>query len=397
MKRSILISGASLAGPVLAYWLNRYGFETTIVERSALLRTGGNGVDVRGLAVEVVKKMGLWPSIQSRAIDINGMLFVNGNDRQLSRINIKAMQSKSQSEEVEIYRGELAALLYGLTRNETEYRFGNTIRAIEQSEDGVSVSFETGATKKFDLLIGADGIHSNVRNLAFGPESDYLKFKDHYFAFASVDPSLGVQGWLTGYNTPGKFAGVSRSNNRPGAKAYFAFRQEKELVYDYRDLDQQKQLVKNAFAGMGWKVPQLLEQALADKDFYFDSLSQVVMPCWSSGRVALVGDAAYCASPVTGAGASLSIVGAYRLAGELYRSQGDYKQAYINYEQGYRKTVEKSQSELFTSLLVPKTRLGVWMRNTLTRLPVMGAMASMERKLNAKKMPELIEYVQAGV
>src|ERR1700722_19625423 len=121
MKCKILISGAGLAGPLLAYWLNKYGFETTLVERSNQLRTGGNGVDIRGLAVDVVRKTGLWPAIKPRAIDMNGMLFVNENGRPLSRINIKAMQSKNKSEEVEIYRGELSALLYSLTRDNTEY------------------------------------------------------------------------------------------------------------------------------------------------------------------------------------------------------------------------------------------------------------------------------------
>jgi 2-polyprenyl-6-methoxyphenol hydroxylase-like FAD-dependent oxidoreductase len=392
MKCKILISGAGLAGPLLAYWLNKYGFETTIVERSNQLRTGGNGVDIRGLAVDVVKKTGLWPIIKSRAIDMNGMVFVNENGKPLSRINIKAMQSKNKSEEVEIYRGELSELLYTLTKDHTEYIFGDSIRQIEQTTAGAAVMFEKAKGRTFDLVIGADGIHSNVRNLVFGPEPDYLNYKNHYYAFSSVDSSLGVKGWLTGYNTPGKFAGISMSNNMPGAKVYFAFRQNDQLIYDYRDTEQQKLLLKNAFSGMGWKVPELLEQALSNEEFYFDCLSQVVMPSWSKGRVALVGDAAFCASPVTGAGATLSIVGAYELAGKLHQAKGDYAAAFKNYEQGYRKVVEKSQSELFTGLLVPKTRLGIWTRNTLSKLPIMGALASMERKLNSKNNPVLTNY-----
>lgn len=158
-------------------------------------------------------------------------------------------------------------------------------------------------------------------------------------------------------------------------------------------MEQQKQLVNNAFAGMGWKVQEMLECALADKDFYFDCLSQIVMPSWSLGRVALVGDAAFCASPVTGAGATLSVVGAYQLAGELYKAKGNYEAAFKNFDQGYRKIVEKNQSQLFIGMLAPKSWLGIWARNTLVNLPIMGVLASMERKLNTKKDPILTNYL----
>lgn len=392
INKKVLISGASIAGLTVAFWLKRHGFDITVVERAPALRMGGNGVDVRGIAVEVVKRMGIWPQIKAVAVDINGMSFVNAQNRSVSRINMKAIQRKSKSEEAEILRGDLASILYRATENDAEYIFGDSIQSLQQDAKGVNVSFEHGAPRSFDLVIGADGIHSNVRRLAFGPESRFLKYKEHYFAFADTDPSLGEKGWMSLYNVPGKVAGVYRANNQSGAKAYFAFRQITPLQYDYANIEQQKRILIETYAGMGWQVPELLAAASTDPHFYFDSLSQVVMPSWSSGRVVLVGDAAFCASPATGAGATLSLVGAYRLAGELSAAHGDYEAGFRHYEAEYRKTVERSQSQLFTGLLVPRTSLGIWGRNVLTNLPIMGVLAGMERRLGPLKAERLPDY-----
>jgi 2-polyprenyl-6-methoxyphenol hydroxylase-like FAD-dependent oxidoreductase len=391
-KPRILISGASIAGPTLAYWLARYAFQATVIERAPALRMGGNGVDIRGLATEVVKRMGIWSQIQAAAVDINGMSFVNSRNVSVSRMNMKALQRRIESDEVEILRGDLASILYDVTKHDVEYVFGDSIESLEQDAEGVTVTFENGSPRRFDLVIGADGIHSNVRQLAFGPESQFLRYKGYYFAFANADPSLGEQGWISLYNVPGKVAGVYRASNQTGAKAYFAFQQSQPLSYDYKDLEQQKRLLLEAFADVGGRVPELLAAATADPNFYFDTLSQVVMPSWSSGRVAVVGDAAYCASPVTGAGASLSLVGAYRLAGELSAANGNHQLGFSRYENGYRKPVERSQSQLFTGLLVPSSRIGIWARNTLTRLPIMGALAGMERMLTPPKSEQLPDY-----
>ncbi len=221
---------------------------------------------------------------------------------------------------------------------------GIAYKALEQTNDGVTVCFEGGATRQFDLVIGADGMHSTVRRLAFGPESQFIRYMEHYFAFANADPALGE----------------NRSGNHAGAKAYFAFRQREPLTYDYRDVEQQKRLLNEAFAGMPWRVPELLDSALADPDFYFDALSQVRMPSWSSGRIALV----------AGAGAMLALIGAYRLAGKLGATGGDHQVAFRRYEEGYREMVERTQSQLFIGLLVPKSHTGIWARNTLAQLPL---------------------------
>lgn len=283
MNERILISGASIAGQTLAYWLARHGFRPTVVERAPGLRAGGNGVDVREQAIQVAERMGIMPRIRAAATDITGMAFVNAADRRLARIDMQAIQRKHATGEVEIMRGDLTAILHEVTENDVEDVFGDSIRTLEQTGDGVAVSFEHGPARRFDLVVGADGLHSTVRQLAFGPESRFLKHKGHYFAFAKADPALGEKRWITAYNEPGRMAGVYRSGNHTGAKVNFMFRRPEPLTCDHRDIEQQKRLLSEAFGDVSsWRVPELLAGALADPDFYFDALSQVRMPSWSS-------------------------------------------------------------------------------------------------------------------
>ncbi len=387
MNEQILISGASIAGPTLAFWLARYGYQPTVIERAPGLRAGGNGVDVRGQAIEVAERMEIMPQIRAAAADVIGMSFVDAADRSVARIDLQAIQRKHVSGEVEIMRGDLARILYEATKRDVTYIFGDSIQTLEQDDDGVTVTFEYSDSRRFDLVIGADGIHSTVRELAFGPESQFVRHLGHYGAFADADPALGEDRWVTLYNEPGKMAGVYRSGNHAGAKATFLFRRREPLTYDYRDVEHHKRLLSDAFAGMSWRVPQLLAGALADPDFGFDALSQVRMASWSSGRVALVGDAAYCASPVSGAGATLALVGAYRLAWELVAATGDHQVAFRHYEEGHRHVVKRVQSNLFTGLVAPKSRTGIRARNTMARLPLLGAMAGLERRLQPKTEP----------
>jgi 2-polyprenyl-6-methoxyphenol hydroxylase-like FAD-dependent oxidoreductase len=388
MNERILISGASIAGPTAAFWLARHGFSVTVVERAPRLRTGGNGVDVRGEAVEVAERMGIMGRIRAVATDVIGTSFVNSANRSVARIDMQAIQRKYGSGEAEIMRGDLAAILHEETKDDVEYVFDDSIRTLRQDDDGVSVTFERGATRRFDLVIGADGLHSAVRRLAFGPEEQFVRYMRHYFAFAKADPALGPDRWMTIYNQPGKMAGVYRSGNHSGAKAYLMFHHPEPLTYNYRDIEQHKQLLREAYADVtSWHVPQLLAGALADPELYFDPLSQVHMPSWSSGRVTLIGDAAHCASPVSGAGAMLGIIGAYRLAGELAAANGDHRAAFARYEEGHRPLIERSQSNLFTGLVAPKSRAGIWGRNTMARLPLAGVMAGLERRLQPKTEP----------
>jgi 2-polyprenyl-6-methoxyphenol hydroxylase-like FAD-dependent oxidoreductase len=385
MNERILISGASIAGLTTAHWLARYGFRPTIVERAPALRAGGNGVDVRAHATEVVERMGLMPRVRAVAADVQGMKFVDADDRAIARVDTTG------SSELEIMRGELVAFLREST--DVEYLFDDSIRHLRQDDDGVDVSFDRADARRFDLVIGADGMHSTVRRLAFGPEANYLRHKQHYFAFADADATLGENRWMTMYNVPGKMAGIYRSGNHPQAKAYFAFRSG-PLAYDHRDVAQHKRLLRDAFAGdTSWRVRELLAVALADPDFYFDALSQVHMESWSTGRIALVGDAAWCASPASGAGAELALVGAYRLAGELAAAGGEHRVAYPRYDRSHRDLVNrKQQIGLNVRLMIPQTAAGKWIRDTIARLPVLRAASAMERLGQARRSRTLPTY-----
>jgi 2-polyprenyl-6-methoxyphenol hydroxylase-like FAD-dependent oxidoreductase len=385
MNERILISGASIAGLTTAHWLARYGFRPTIVERAPALRAGGNGVDVRAHATEVVERMGLMPRVRAVAADVQGMKFVDADDRAIARVDTTG------SSELEIMRGELVAFLREST--DVEYLFDDSIRHLRQDDDGVDVSFDRADARRFDLVIGADGMHSTVRRLAFGPEANYLRHKQHYFAFADADATLGENRWMTMYNVPGKMAGIYRSGNHPQAKAYFAFRSG-PLAYDHRDVAQHKRLLRDAFAGdTSWRVRELLAAALADPDFYFDALSQVHMESWSTGRIALVGDAAWCASPASGAGAELALVGAYRLAGELAAAGGEHRVAYPRYDRSHRDLVNrKQQIGLNVRLMIPQTAAGKWIRDTIARLPVLRAASAMERLGQARRSRTLPTY-----
>ncbi|MFE9319953.1 FAD-dependent monooxygenase [Nocardia sp. NPDC052278] len=389
----ILISGAGIAGQVSAYWLARHGFRPTVVERAPRLRTGGQGVDVRDQAIEVAEKMGIMARVRDSAADVAGMRFVRADGRDLARIDMQGIKDKNGSTEAEIMRGDLVQILHDITAENVEYIFGDSIRGLEQDDDGVTVTFEHTPTRRFDLVIGADGLHSAVRRLAFGPESEFVRHMDHYFAFGNTDSTLGPDRWMTVFNTPGRFAGIYRSGNHAQAKAYLMFRSPRRDI-DPRDQEAARALLATEFSGENaWHIPALLESVLADPDAYIDTLGQVRMNSWSIGRIALVGDAAYCASPVSGAGAELALIGAYRLAGELATASGDHHIGFHCYEQAQRPLVErKQQIGPNLRLMAPKSRVGIAVRNIITRLPLLESMAGMERIMAPKATEQLPDY-----
>jgi 2-polyprenyl-6-methoxyphenol hydroxylase-like FAD-dependent oxidoreductase len=391
MNERILISGASIAGLTLAHWLGRHGFRPVIVERAAALRTGGNGVDVRGQAVQVTERMGIMSRVRALTADVLGIKFVDAADRAVARVDMRDLDPTS----VEIMRGDLVALLREVTG--AEILFGDSIRSLEQDDNGVTVTFEKAPAGRFDLVVGADGLHSHVRRLAFGPEEEFIRHKDHYFAFADADAALGEDRWVTMFSTPGRMAGIYRSGNHAQAKAYLAFRSA-PLDYDHRDPSAHKQLVSDVFADQtSWRTRELLDSALADPSFYFDACAQVHMTSWSTGRVVLVGDAAWCSSPASGAGAELALVGAYRLAGELAAAGGDHQLAFTRYDAALRPLVAaRQQIGLNLRLMLPRTEVGRRVRNILVRLPLLNAATAVERRVQARNARPLPEYAPLG-
>ena len=367
---TIIISGGGIAGPALAYWLRRYGFHPTVVERAPGPRSGGHAVDLRGAAREVVDRMGILDDIRRAHTGTRGLAYVDVANRRLASMSADLLgDSGGAIAELEILRGDLVDILYQATRDDVEYLFDDAITELAQGDDGVNVTFQRGQPRRFDLVVGADGLHSGVRALAFGPESAFVRHLGAYVASFTTSNHLDLDGWELLYSVPGKTAGIYPMAQGTRTTALFFFASS-PLVYDRRDPGQQKQLLAEAFAGQGWEVPRLLAAMWQAPDFYFDSVSQVRLDRWSAGRVALVGDAAYGPSPMAGVGTSLALVGAYVLAGELAAAAGDHHAAFAAYEGELREYVRKGQGLAKGNAvgLLPRSPNQIRMRNLFIRM-----------------------------
>jgi 2-polyprenyl-6-methoxyphenol hydroxylase-like FAD-dependent oxidoreductase len=314
---TVVINGAGIAGPALAFWLTRNGYRAIVAEIGSGIRPGGQTVDLRGAGGDVVERMGLIEAMRARALEQRGAAWVRSDGSRRAEMPVTAFDGNGLVSKLEILRGDLVDVLYQATRDSTEYRFGTSVSAVQPVEDGVEVTFSDETVVRADLVVGADGPPSAVRRLAFGPEEQFVKPIGGYNAWFSAPDRVGLDGWFLIYQAPGGLNASMRPSHDPSiAKAGLAFQSE-PLTYNRHDLDEQRQILARRFAGAGWECDALLTAAQQADDFYFDSFAQVHMPSWSSGRVTLVGDAGYCASPLSGMGTSLALVGAYVLAGEL--------------------------------------------------------------------------------
>ncbi|MET9293999.1 FAD-dependent monooxygenase [Streptomyces sp. NPDC003077] len=374
----MLISGASVAGPALAYWLRRYGFRTTVVEVAPALRGGGFAVDFRGAVHrEVLERMGILDEIRRHATGGLPVRFIDASGRQVA-----GLPPEFAGGEVEVLRSELARLLYehslgtdGETADEwgpaTEYVFGDSIASLSETEQGVDVTFERGAPRTFDLVVGADGLHSTVRRLAFGPEERFVSHLGYYVAgWELPDGAADFRGPSMAYNEPGLFASAGSTALDPDTTQAFCLFASEELAYDRRNTEQHKQLIAQAFSGGGWRTAELMASLRDAHDLYFDSISRVDVECWSTGRVVLIGDAAYGAT-LGGMGTGSAIVGAYVLAGELARAEGDHRTAFTRYEQEIRDYVTGCQEggQHVGAFLAPTTQEAIDQRNAMLNDP----------------------------
>ena len=358
--RKALISGAGIAGATAAYWLAKAGFQVTVVEQARNMRSSGSPVDVRGPAVEVAERMGVMARIRDADTCVRDMVFVNARGHMVSRVDMRT--TWAEPGDVELPRGQLAAILREAVPDDVEFQFGNSVKALTQDADGVTAEFLSGPAGRFDLVLGADGAHSGVRALAFGPDADYVKHLGVYVATLPLDGETGTD--LVMYNTPGRAVAIHPAGGHPGAA--FMFRAPQIARFDHRDLDQHKRLLTAAYAGAGWRVPELLDRVRAADDLYFDSVSRIQVPTWSRGRIGLVGDAASCVS-LFGDGSSLAMTGAYTLADSL---NGDIPAGLRTYEERHRpqRAAKENSVAYATRLLIPATSAGIAVRNLAIRL-----------------------------
>ncbi|AEM86151.1 FAD-dependent monooxygenase [Streptomyces violaceusniger] len=367
-KRTVLISGASISGPALAYWLHRSGCAVTVVEKAGALRAGGYPIDIRGTATEVVRRMGILPRLRDAHIDSRRCIFLDADGSEVASLNPSAVAGGVEGQDLEVRRGDLAASLYALVRDDVEFLFGDSIDTLDQSGQGVDVTFHSGQRRTFDLVVGADGMHSHTRESLFGPEEQFHRYLGYCFAIFTMPNTFGLSREVVMWNTPGKAAALYAVGDNDEVHAFLNFHQPEPPLDALRNPDAQRDLVATVFAGAGWEVPGMVNALRDADDLFFDTAGQIRMPHWSSGRVALVGDAAYAPSFLTGQGSSLALVGAYMLANAL-ATHRDHTAAFAAYERDVREFVAVNQALVDTggATLFPTTAQALEQRNTRLR------------------------------
>ncbi|GLX05613.1 FAD-dependent monooxygenase [Microbispora sp. NBRC 16548] len=339
---NVLVSGAGVAGITLASWLRRHGFAPTVVERAPGLRAGGQAIDIRGVALEVAGRTGVLDEARRLRTGHRGMSVYDGEGNEIMRSEEMTYSSgRLDNDDIELLREDLTRLLYERTRGEVTFLFGDSITALEQDEQGVLARFEHAEPRRYDLVVGADGLHSTVRRLAFGPEREFVHHLGTYLAVFSMDNFLGLEDWQVWMQDGERGYGVFPVRGNTELRITLGFQSE---PLDHHDPARLRAAVAEAFAGAGGETPRLLKGMEEASDFYCDSMAQIHLDRWSSERIALVGDAAYCPSPLSGQGTSLALVGAYVLAAELAAAGGAHEAAFAGYERRMRPFVALNQA-----------------------------------------------------
>lgn len=380
--RNVLISGAGIAGPALAHWLHHHGIEATVVERAPAPRSGGYAIDVRGAALDVAERMGVLDAIVGHRTEMAAARFVDARGRR--RAGFAASQTAGEGRSHELLRGDLVRILHEPTTAYTEYLYDDSVTEVTQGPDRVRVGFEHAEPREFDLVVGADGLHSHTRRLAFGPESPYRRFLNGHVSIFTIPNHLELDREVRLYNSPGRLVAMYHTPRARGAKALLLYRSEEEAGTDRLPAREQMRHLRETFAGAGWATDRILAEMEHARDFYFDSVTQIRMDSWSRGRVTLLGDAGYCPSPMSGQGTSLALVGAYVLARELAGHE-HHAAALSAYEGRMRPFVDANQAIADTGMdfLAPRTRMGITARDLAVRAaPLLSRLGSFDTKLS---------------
>ena len=366
---SVLVSGAGIAGPTLVFWLKAAGFQPTLVEHAPALRTGGYVIDFWGLGYDVARHMSLVSEIDCIGYHVREMRIVNARGERIAGLGANVLRELTGGRFVTVGRSNLSRLLFEKIKNDTEVIFGDEVVGLQQQPDCVQVEFKHGKQRQFDLVIGADGLHSTIRRLAFGSQDRFEKQLGYIVAAFEVsgyrprDDDVYVT-----YCEPRRMLGRFALNG-DRTLFLFVFATDTDARSEILHLAAQKAILRTSFGDLPWETPRILAELDRAADLYFDRVSQIKMPTWSQGRVALAGDAAFCVSLMAGQGGALAMTAAYVLAGELGETGQRHEDAFRNYERILRTFIEAKQqgATRFASTFVPKTKWGLYLRNQLVK------------------------------
>lgn len=339
--KKILVIGAGVAGPAVCFWLKRFGFFPILIEKAPAMRKGGHGLDVRGVAIDLVQKMGIYEALCSRRTQVELGQYVDSQGNLLHEERGERFSFR-EGDDVEIARGDLIEILIDALED-VPCRFNQSVQSIQQTEEDVEVRFQDGKIEHFDLVIGADGLHSRTRRLVFDADEYQLIHLGACFSVFSIPNYLKLHHAEVQFEANQKLISITSDRDPVTAQVAFMFRSP-NVMSELRDENAQKQFIRTTFQDFGWETNKVLDLMSDSKDFYFDSVTQVKMPLWTKGRVALLGDAGYSASPISGQGNNLALVGAYILAGELKQADGDFQRAFKGYNEKLHPFVEANQN-----------------------------------------------------
>lgn len=363
-EQHVLIVGASFAGLSTAYWMNRLGYAVTVVEAGRALKKGGTPVNIEGGTIDIARRMGLLDRIQAATLPVRPVQFVDAAGKCLAVMSAQPDDPRASAPEYEVECDELLDMQFADIRDDVEFVFGDSIDRMQESDSAVDVTFKSGKQQAYALVFGCDGNHSATRRMCFGDETNYSTFLQLYFSITIVNKLLIPEDTTQIFNVPGKTVMLSAYHGK--TDICFGFFSKQEIPYDYRDQAQQRRMIEEQFQAEAWRAPELLAEVRSSDSFYFDKLCQIKMASWTKGRVALVGDAAYCASPAAGMGGSLAIIGATAVADAFVKHPNDHEAAFEEYNTSLRPFIEQVQADAVAfglDTFAPRTAEAIRARN----------------------------------